>query len=115
MKKMYNLAAGAVAGFVAGIFGVGGGIFALPLLKKGGMDIKKSHAASVAIVLAITIPATVISVVREPAILEKSLAFLPGTVAGGLLAAIFLAKLPQHIIRIVFGVLLILSAVRIFF
>ena len=112
MKKILTRASGAAVGLIAGIFGAGGGIFAVPMLERSGFDQRHAHANTVALVLAVSIPGAILACVREPYIWELSLRYVGGTVAGGIAAAIFLAKLPAKLIRISFGVLLLLSALR---
>lgn len=112
MKKLLTWASGAVAGLVAGLFGAGGGIFAVPMLEQSGFDQKHAHANTVALVLAVSIPGAILACVREPHILQLSLRYVGGTVAGGVAAAILLAKLPPKLIRVSFGILLLLSAIR---
>ncbi|HOP10804.1 MAG TPA: sulfite exporter TauE/SafE family protein [Oscillospiraceae bacterium] len=112
MKKLLSWASGAVAGLVAGLFGAGGGIFAVPMLERAGFDQKHAHANCVALVLAVSIPGAILACFREPEILKLALRYVGGTVAGGIVAAIFLAKLPPKLIRISFGILLLLSAIR---
>lgn len=56
-KKLYFYILGTVTGLCNGLFGSGGGIAAVPMLQKGGVDVKKSHATS----LALTLPLSVVS------------------------------------------------------
>ena len=52
-KKLYFYILGAVTGICNGLFGSGGGIAAVPMLQKGGVDVKKSHATSLALTLSL--------------------------------------------------------------
>ncbi len=112
MKKVLSWASGAVTGLVAGLFGAGGGIFAVPMLEQAGFDQKHAHANTVALVLAVSIPGAILACVKEQNILTLALRYVGGTLAGGVAAAILLAKLPPKAIRISFGILLLLSAIR---
>ncbi len=60
--KLYFYIVGAVTGLCNGLFGSGGGIAAVPMLQKGGVDVKNSHATS----LALTLPLSVISAFFTP-------------------------------------------------
>ena len=42
---------GAACGLLNGLFGAGGGMAAVPLLKAGGLPQKKAHATSLAVIL----------------------------------------------------------------
>jgi len=112
LKKLLSWASGAVAGLVAGLFGAGGGIFAVPMLEQAGFDQKHSHADTVALVLAVSVPGAILACVKEPNILPLALRYVGGTLAGGVAAAILLVKLPPKVIRVSFGILLLLSAIR---
>ncbi len=111
MKKWFLPLAGAVGGLIAGLLGVGGGLFVLPLLQKAGLDAQKQHAACVAIILAASLPAALFAVLREPQILSLCLPFLGGTVGGGIGAGMLLKKLPPRLLKILFGCLLLVSSV----
>ena len=112
MKKVYLLAAGAVSGLLAGFFGAGGGIAAVPLLGKAGFDQKKSHAASVFLILGVSAVGAAVAALRDPSVLKLCLPFLPGTVGGGIAAALLLKKTPGRVLRLLFGGLMIAGAVR---
>ncbi len=53
IMKKYIL--GLICGFLNGIFGSGGGVAAVPLLESTGLETKKSHATSVALIFIISI------------------------------------------------------------
>lgn len=50
MKKHFFCLTGAIAGLLNGLFGAGGGVAVVPLLEHAGIDTKKSHATSIAII-----------------------------------------------------------------
>ena len=54
-KHIKPAAFGVAVGLVNGVFGAGGGMLAVPLLKKSGLDQKQSHANAVAVILPITV------------------------------------------------------------
>lgn len=115
MKKLFSAAAGAAAGIICGVFGVGGGIVAQPLLVKSGMDQRLSHAACVAVIGITCLPPAILAAVADPTLFSRLLPFLPGTVIGALAAGKLMKSLPQPIIRLLFGISLTAGAVRLIF
>lgn len=57
MGKLYFYILGLITGLANGLFGSGGGIIAVPMLKKSGITTKESHATS----LALTLPLSIVS------------------------------------------------------
>lgn len=55
MRKLYFCILGIITGITNGLFGSGGGIIAVPMLKKSGMSTKESHATSLALTLPLSI------------------------------------------------------------
>jgi uncharacterized protein len=104
---------GAVAGVFAGLFGVGGGILFVPTLTWLGLTQLHAEATSL---LAI-IPTVLVGVWRQNrygnvqwrAALVIGIASIGATVGGAQVAE----SLPEHVLRKLFAVLLILSASQI--
>ena len=112
---MYVLAVvlGLAAGVLAGLFGVGGGILFVPTLTWLGLTQLNAEATSL---LAI-IPTVMVGVwrqshyghVRWRAALVIGVSSIGATVAGAQVAE----SLPEHVLRKLFAVLLLLTAVQI--
>jgi len=104
---------GLVAGVLAGLFGVGGGILFVPTLTWLGLSQLHAEASSL---LAI-IPTVLVGVwrqqgygnVRWRAALTMGIASIAATVGGAQLAE----TLPEHVLRKLFAVLLLLTASQI--
>ena len=112
MKKTYYLL-GVIGGFLNGLFGAGGGTVVVPLLEKAGLSPKKSHATSVAIILSLSVVTSAFYFFNQKINIIDALIFLPGGIVGGIAGAFFLKKIPNNILRRIFGGLIVLSAVRI--
>jgi uncharacterized membrane protein YfcA len=105
---------GLVAGVLAGMFGVGGGILFVPTLALG-LGLTQLHAEATSL-LAI-IPTAVVGTWRQTrygnvalrAAATIGIASIVGVQAGVLVAE----SLPEHLLRKLFGVLLVLSAAQI--
>jgi uncharacterized membrane protein YfcA len=105
---------GFIAGVLAGLFGVGGGILFVPALSLG-LGLEQLHAQATSL-LAI-LPTVVAGTWRQqrygnvrwrPALI-LGLAGIFGVVGGGLLAE----SLPEHALRRLFGALMVVVAVHI--
>ncbi|MGN0620828.1 MAG: sulfite exporter TauE/SafE family protein [Porcipelethomonas sp.] len=114
MKKLYFSILGIITGITNGLFGSGGGIIAVPMLKKSGMSVKESHATS----LALTLPLSIISCffyMRDISFSTSCLIYIICFgLAGALIGGILMKKLPNTYLKKAFGIILIISGIRLF-
>lgn len=103
---------GAAVGIANGLFGGGGGMVAVPILKAGGRDAKRAHAAAIAVIL----PASLVSAAVyafsgaiTPAVL---LPVLLGVLAGGYLGAKLLSRLPERALTLLFAAVMLAAGIR---
>ena len=112
MKKK-GLLWGCVVGFLNGFFASGGGIAAVLLLeKKFKLEEAKSHATSIMIILPLTLSGILVYTLGGYSDFSVIIKTALGTSAGSLLGATLLTKLPPKYIRMGFGVVMILAAIR---
>lgn len=102
---------GTAAGLLNGLFGSGGGTVLVPLLKKGGLPAQNAHAVSVAVILPISLFSALLYS-REGFSLWAAMPYLPAGLAGAVLGAKLLPKIPQKALQRIFGLLILFSAVR---
>jgi len=110
------LGIGVLAGFLSGLFGVGGGILMVPmmvLLMK--FNQKLASGTSLAAVLPIAISGVVGYQIDHKIDWPVAVLISIGAIVGAQLGAKFLHQLPTHIITILFIFFLLISAVRLFF
>lgn len=103
---------GGLCGFLNGLFGAGGGIAAVPLLKKGGIPVKEAHATSLAVILPVSIVSAVLYTMHGYVTFADALPYLPGGFFGACLGAWAMTKIPVLFLRRAFGVFMIYAAVR---
>ncbi len=65
MKKSMLGAAGALVGIINILLGAGGGILAVPILKKNGLTQKQAQANAVAVILPLTIISFIIYIKKD--------------------------------------------------
>lgn len=113
IKKYLSIAASGVAvGLVNGMFGAGGGMLAVPLLKKQGLDQKSAHANAVAVILPITVVSAMLYLVKGNVKITDSLPFIPTGILGAVVATFILKKISPQWLKRIFGFFMIYAGVR---
>lgn len=99
-------------GLVNGILGAGGGMLAVPLLKRLGFSQKTAHTNAIAIILPITIISAIIYLLKGYVTINDSLVYIPTGLLGALLGTYFLKKISPKWLKRIFGALMIYAGVR---
>jgi hypothetical protein len=104
---------GGLTGFVNGIFGGGGGMIAVPLLKDElRYSEKQAHATAIAIIAPVCAVSAITYMVSGYAVIEQIIPVSVGSIFGGILGAYLLDKLPRIIIKILFVIVMSAAGVR---
>lgn len=114
MGKIYFCILGIITGIANGLFGSGGGIIAVPMLKKSGMKTKESHATSLALTLPLSIVSCFFYVKNSSGILSNSLRLIPLGLVGAVLGSFIMKKISPKRLKKAFGLILIISGIRLF-
>lgn len=109
---MKNTLKGVLIGVVNGLFGAGGGMLAVPLLKKGGMEVKESHANAVAVILPITVISGIIYLWKGYVSFSDALPFIPAGVIGSILGTLILKKISPFWLKRIFGGFMVYAGIR---
>ena len=104
---------GLVCGLLNGMFGSGGGVAAVPMLEGSGLEAKKSHATSVALIFVLSIATTISYLMGDKLDLSMAWQYIPYGVVGAVIGAVLLKRIPKSLLRRVFGVIILIAAVRI--
>ena len=111
-----NSLIGIFTGFVNGIFGSGGGTLLVPILNNiVKIEEHKSHATALSIIIFLTSASSVIYVSRGTYDINLTLKVAIGSIIGGILGAKLLSKITGKVLRISFGTIMILAALRMVF
>ena len=110
--KWHLVFLGVIGGFLNGLFGAGGGTVVVPMLKKEGYSQKQAHATSVAIILPITIVSASFYLFRDPVPFKEIYPFVIGGIVGAPVGAYLLKKIDVKWLKRIFGVLILIMAVR---
>lgn len=111
-----NTLIGIFTGFINGIFGSGGGTLLVPILN----DIIKveeheSHATALAIIIFLTGASSAIYIYNGTYDVSLTLKVAVGSIIGGIIGAKILCKVTGRFLRISFGLLMIIAALRMVF
>lgn len=107
---------GLLAGFLAGLFGVGGGILIVPgLVLVAGMEQRLAHGTSLAAVVPIAIASLLAYALQDNVDWAATLWLSIGAVGGVVIGTRLLHVLPQRTLALLFAAVLVVSAVRLFF
>lgn len=107
-----NAAFGTLIGIVNGCFGAGGGMIAVPLLKKSGMDQKQAHANAIAVILPITVLSAAMYLISGYVKPGESLKYIPTGLLGSLIATGIMKKITPRILKKIFGGFMIYAGIR---
>ncbi len=113
-KTVKKLAGGLLIGVVNGLFGAGGGIIAVPLLKKGGMQTHTAHASSVAIILPLSVFSLILYIIYGRLKLADGAPYIISGLVGAVGGSLFLKKISGKILHAAFGAMMIYAGVRMF-
>jgi uncharacterized membrane protein YfcA len=107
---------GFAAGLVNGIFGSGGGTILVPcLVFLMGIEDHKAHATAISIILPISLISSFIYFRYDVADVSLTLKVAAGSVLGALFGSCVLNRVPINTLRKIFGIFMILAAIRMVF
>ena len=112
MRYLKSAAVGIAVGAVNGLFGAGGGMIAVPLLKKLGMDQKQAHSNAVAVILPVTAVSALLYVLRGSVSVKDALPFVPSGLAGAVAGTFIIRKIPPRLLRGIFGGFMVYAGAR---
>lgn len=112
-NKFKLIAIGVITGLVNGIFGSGGGTIVVPaLIFILGIDDYKAHATAISIIFPLSIISTIIYFTNNSIPFNVVVPVTIGGIIGSYIGAKTLNKIPVHILRKIFGSVIIYSAIR---
>lgn len=114
-KNIQRVTCGVVVGAANSLFGGGGGMIAVPLLTKTGLEEKRAHATAILLILPVSAFSFFFYVFKG---LYDTAVLIPtalGVTAGGFVGAKLLGKLPVKTVNLLFAALQLLAGVFLFF
>jgi hypothetical protein len=114
-KKIKNAVIGAASGFIAGLFGSGGGVAVVEGLERGGTEERRAHATSLAVIFPISALSAVLYGVGGFVPVEPTLWLCGGAAAGGVIGAFCLRRVGVRLLNNIFTLLMLASGIRLLF
>ena len=112
-KRKKAILGGTLLGGVNGLFGGGGGMIAVPVLSDVlGYGRKEAHATAILVVAPVCAVSAVTYILHGFIDLNVLIPAAIGNVAGGLLGAKFLGKLPKFWVDVAFIAVMLVAGIR---
>lgn len=115
-KKSYILKSallGLVVGIINGVFGSGGGTILVPsLVFLMGVEDHKAHATAISIILPLSIISSFIYFRYNVVDFATTLKVVAGSILGAFTGSSLLNRVPVNALRKIFGVFMIIAAIR---
>lgn len=118
MRKIFTartlraVLAGAAGGAANGFFGSGGGLLSVPALESGGLETKKAHATSLAIMLPLSVVSAAVYMKNGSLDLREAARYLPDGLAGVIVGSAALKKASPLLVKRLFAAVMIYFGVR---
>ena len=110
-----HLLVGSARGVINGLFGAGGGMIAVPVLKKLGLSQKSAHANAVATILPITVISAVMYIIKDYVNLSDSFFYIPTGVIGSVIGTLIIKKISSKWLSVIFSAFMVYAGVRLLF
>jgi len=111
-QNLLSLLGGIFVGVMNGMLGAGGGMLAVPMLKKFGLEQTNAHATAVAVIFPLSALSALAYLWLGHFELAGGLAYLLPGAAGALAGALLLAKIPGRWLRKIFACFMIWAGIR---
>ncbi len=111
-NKKTAVLSGSFSGILNGLFGSGGGIIAVPLLKKSGLSQKEAQATALFMMFFLSSVSAGIYLYEGQLSFTDALGYIPGGILGGIAASLCFRKISPTLLRKIFGGFVIFSAAR---
>lgn len=112
MKKVFAVLGGFIIGVINSLIGAGGGMLAVPMLKRSHLSQSSAHASSIAVILPLTVISASIYLITKKVNFSQATPYLIPGIAGSLLGVFLLPRIPDNILRRIFGVFMLWAGIR---
>ena len=109
IKKVF---VGISIGVINGLFGAGGGMIAVPLLKRSGLDQNSAHRNAIAVILPLTVLSAFLYLSKGFVNIKDSLVFMPTGLIGAFIGSRILSKISPKILKGIFGGFMIYAGIN---
>jgi uncharacterized membrane protein YfcA len=102
-------------GFINSFIGAGGGMIAVPILKRSGLCQNEAHASAVAVILPLTVISAVMYLHFDYVALPDIYPYMLLGIAGAVFGSLLLPKIPANLLKKIFGFFMMYAGVRMIF
>jgi uncharacterized membrane protein YfcA len=106
-----RLGGGVDIGLINGLLGAGGGMLAVPLLRRS-VGVKEAHATSIAIIAVLSAVSAALYLMRGQVSISDALPYMPAGAVGAVIGATLLGRIPDRWLRRIFAAFMIWAGVR---
>lgn len=99
-------------GIINGLLGAGGGMLAVPLLTKSGVNQTQAHATSVAVIFPLSLFSALLYLHAGRVQLADVYGYLPWGICGAVIGALMLPKIPRSLLRKIFALITVIAGFR---
>ena len=110
--KFSVLSSGLLTGAVNGLLGAGGGMLAVPILKKQGLKTKQAHASSVAVILPLSAFSAAMYLLNGKVEIFDAVPFVPWGLLGAAVGTFLLKKISNRWLSAIFSALMVWAGIR---
>ena len=114
-KNLERIICGAAVGTANSVFGGGGGMIGVPLLKRLGLKDKGAHATAILLILPVSLSSFILYAIKGLYDFSVLIPTAIGVSLGGFLGAKLLNKLPVKAVNLVFSALQAIAGLFLFF
>ncbi len=107
-----NVLGGIAIGFINGLLGAGGGMIAVPVLKKLGFSQKDAQANAIAVILPISLISAALYLLQGNVKIGDAVIYIPGGIIGTAVGTFLLSKLSSSWLKRIFGGFMVFAGVR---
>ena len=101
-----------LTGIINSLLGAGGGMVAVPLLKKCGLQGKSAHSNAVAVILPITVISAAMYIFKGFVEISDAYVYIPTGLIGSLIGTKIIEKISTRLLSGIFGGFMIYAGVR---
>lgn len=112
MKGILKIVGGFAVGIINSVLGAGGGMLAVPMLKKSGISQNRAQANAVALIMLLTVASAAIYIREGRVAVSDALPYLPAGLGGSVFGSFLLPKLPSKALGKIFALFMLWAGVR---
>lgn len=112
MRKIKLFITGIGIGIINSLFGAGGGIIAVPILRSEGLNQRQAQASAIAVILPLSFISTVMYLIKGYFTLSDGLWFIPFGLTGAVLGTKIMKKVSNRLLNTLFSILMLYMGIR---